>query len=332
MTLDVATVVAATGAQVLEIGADGRVEAVALSPADLERPIATVSIDSRAVTPGSLFVALQGERVDGHRFVPDALRAGACACLVAAALAGPLPAASRAAGRRYLFVVPDPLPALQQLAAYWRRRHEVEVVGITGSIGKTTTKEIVASLLAARWPVLRSQANLNTEIGLPLMLLRLGPEHRLAVLEMGMYAPGDIALLAEIARPRVGLVTNVAPIHLERMRSIERIARAKSELIAALPPDGLAVLNGDDPWTRAMALTSGLAASLLVGFARDCAYRAGQVTPRGLEGVSFTLEAEGRKLPFRTQVAGVHTLHAFLMAAAVGRARGMTWEEIREAA
>jgi UDP-N-acetylmuramoyl-tripeptide--D-alanyl-D-alanine ligase len=146
-----------------------------------------------------------------------------------------------------------------------------------------------------------------------------------------MYAPGDIGLLARTAEPRIGVVTNVAPIHLERMQTLERIARAKSELVAALPPTGIAILNGDDPWTRAMAGTSGVASVLLIGRAGDCHYRATEVTAQGLDSLALTIEAEGRRVPLRTRVPGAHTVHAFLGGVAIGRAMGMTWQEIQEA-
>ena len=154
------------------------------------------------------------------------------------------------------FVVPDSLVALQQVAAHWRAQRATVAVGITGSVGKTTTKEIVANVLAQRYNTLRSEGNLNNEIGLPLTLLRLTPEHERVVLEMGMYALGEITRLCELARPRIGVVTNVGPTHLERLGSIERIAQAKSELPQALPPaeeGGVAILNADDPLVLAMA-------------------------------------------------------------------------------
>lgn len=346
MKLSVATLLQATNARVVRVTDQGEAVPGALSPADLERVFSDVVIDSRSVSPDTLFVCLQGERRDGHAFIEQALQSGALGCLVARipdpevltagwsdSVTPGAPQSRWPAGPRgpFLFVVPDPLSALQQLANYWRRRHDVEVIGITGSIGKTTAKEILSAVLSTRWPVLRSEANLNTEIGLPLTLLRLAPEHQVAVLEMGMYAPGDIMLLAQIAEPRIGVVTNIAPIHLERMRTIRRIARAKSELVAALLPTGLAVLNGDDPWTRAMAQTSGLAPTVLVGLSSDCDYRAVDVTAHGLDGISFSIAAEGRKTFVRTHVPGVHTLHALLAAAAVGRALKMTWDELQEA-
>ncbi len=198
-------------------------------------------LDSRRITPGSCFVALRGERVDGHRFAADAVRAGAAVLLVARPVE--LPAGAATAVVR----VPDPLRALQDVAAWWRSRSAVRVVGITGSTGKTIAKEITADLLARTLSVLRNEGNLNSESGLPMTLLRLEPRHEVAVLEMSMYVEGEIARLAEIARPEVGVVLAVHPTHLQRAGSIEAIARAKAELPAALPSDGLAVLNADDP-------------------------------------------------------------------------------------
>ena len=194
------------------------------------------SVDSRRVTPGSLFVALRGERVDGHRYVIDALRAGAVAALVERPVQ--LPADLDAA----IVQVADPLTALQELAAWWRNRHGARVVGITGSTGKTIAKEIVADVLSRTLVTLRNEGNLNSETGLPMTLLRLEPRHEVAVLEMSMYTVGEIARLAEIARPEVGVVLAVHPAHLERAGSIERIAQAKAELPVSLPRDVLAVL------------------------------------------------------------------------------------------
>ena len=205
------------------------------------------AVDSRSVTPDCCFVALRGERDDGHRHVADAVRAGAAAALVERPVEVP-------AGRDVALVqVADPLVALGDLAAWWRGRHAVRVVGITGSTGKTLAKEIVADVLSRTETVLRNEGNLNSESGLPLTLLRLTDAHRVAVLEMSMYTEGEIARLAEIARPEVGIVLNVQPMHLLRAGSIEAIARAKGELPAALPADGLAVLNADDPRVAAMA-------------------------------------------------------------------------------
>jgi UDP-N-acetylmuramoyl-tripeptide--D-alanyl-D-alanine ligase len=329
VTFTLATVLAATGAHAVRLapadspgGSNGY-----LDVADLEASFSGVAIDSRRVAEGSLFVALPGERTDGHDHVGEALIRGARGALVSRLPSG-LPDAD---GNRYLLQVEDPLRALQQLAADWRSGHRARVIGITGSIGKTTTKEIVAQVLSVNGPVLKSAANLNTEIGLPLTLMDLRPEHWVAVLEMGMYAPGDIALLASIARPDIGIVTNVAPIHLERMGSIERIARAKSELVAGLDANGLAVLNGDDPWTRAMAHTSGTAPALLVGRAEDCHYRAFDLESHGLQGMTFIVNAEGQRVRFHTSIPGAHLVHALLSAIAAGRRLGLSWPALQEA-
>jgi UDP-N-acetylmuramoyl-tripeptide--D-alanyl-D-alanine ligase len=335
VTLDVAAVLNGTVAAVMVVEPDGTMTSRALQVAELQHEFAHVRIDSRSVSRADLFLALPGTRVDGHEFVEAAFAAGARGAIVSRVPAGDHQLAAREGiahpRARFLFVVPDAVAALQQLAGYWRKRHSARVIGVTGSIGKTTTKEVVSAVLATKWPVLKNSANLNTEIGLPLTLLDLEAEHRVAVLEMGMYVRGDIALLATIAQPEVGMVTTVAPVHLERMGSIEAIAREKSRLIAALPSDGLAVLNADDPWTRAMAHASGNAPTMLVGLHPDADYRACDVEARGLEGSSFTLCAGGERLEIRTTVPGTHTLHAFLGAAVVARSLDMSWAEVKDA-
>ncbi|HEX8919460.1 MAG TPA: UDP-N-acetylmuramoyl-tripeptide--D-alanyl-D-alanine ligase [Chloroflexota bacterium] len=337
MTLDLAAVLRGTHARAFRVLPDGQTSPADYLPGDVQRQIASVQVDSRAAGPGDLFIALPGERVDGHQFVGDALRLGArCAMVQWVPPAESLRDIYRDSGEewadpRSLLVVPDALLALQNLARSWRLSQTAEIIGITGSIGKTSTKEVVYSLLSQFMPALRSVANLNTEIGLPLMLLRLRPEHRVAVLEMGMYQAGDIALLARVARPRIGIVTNVGPNHLERMGTIERIARAKSELVAALPPDGLAILNGDDEWTRAMARTTGVARTVLVGLSADCHYRATDIESRSLDGMSFALQAEGQSIRLRTTVPGRHLVHAFLFGVAIAREMGIDWTSIADA-
>ena len=210
----------------------------------------SVAIDSRAALSGALFVALMGERVDGHEFVLDAAGHGARGALVREDWTAP---ATLPPGMA-LIRVPDPLAALQSFAAWWRARFDVQVVGVTGSVGKTSTKEVIAGVLSTRYNTLKSEGNLNNEIGCPLTVLRLDTEHRKAVLEMGAgYQLGELTLLCEIARPEIAVVTVVGPVHLERMGTIENIALNKSELVRALPPSGTAVLNGDDPLVRGMS-------------------------------------------------------------------------------
>jgi UDP-N-acetylmuramoyl-tripeptide--D-alanyl-D-alanine ligase len=204
------------------------------------------SIDSRTVAPGELFFAVRGERLDGHGFVASALKRGAVAAVVSRALVATLPDAALAAP---LLIAEDPLLALQALAAHVRRQWGHRVVAITGSAGKTTTKEAVAAALGAKFNVLKSQGNLNNGFGLPLQLLRLEPEHEFAVVEMGMNHAGEIATLALIASPDWGVVTNVGTAHVENFADGQAgIARAKFELVAALPANGVAFLNCDDAY------------------------------------------------------------------------------------
>ena len=279
-------------------------------------------IDSRQVQPGDLFFALRGEHQDGHDFVDDALARGAAGLVVERPLEAPPDVA--------VFQVSDSLSALQRLAAHWRARHDMRVVGVTGSVGKTTCKELIAAVLGTRWRMLKSPANLNTEIGLPLTLLELTPEHQRAVLEMAMYGPGEIDLLCRIARPQVGVVTNVGPVHLERLGSIDAIAAAKAELVTALPTDGVAVLNGDDPHVAAMASRT-KAGVLLYGRSPQCDVRGRDLASRGLDGISFRLTYGGGSAEVEAHLPGRHHLHPALAAAAVALAEGMTLDEVAAA-
>jgi len=300
-------------------------------------PITRVSIDSRTVAPGDLFVALPGTRTDGARFAGDAYARGALAALTTHV---PDPTPEQRAARRALagdaapfaaLVVPDPLAALQQAAAGWRARHSaVQVVGVTGSVGKTTTREAVAGAQAPAQPPRLAPRRDNNEIGLPLILLGLRAAHRAAVLEMGMYAPGEIAALAAVARPRIGVVTMVAPVHLERLGSIEAIAAAKAELVRALPAGGVAVLNGDDARVRAMAAATG-ARALFYGVDEDNDWRAVDIDDRGLDGLRFTLAHGEWRARIETTVVGRHVVYALLAAAAVAAALDVPRETIASA-
>src|SRR3990170_3804069 len=221
-------------------------------------------------------------------------------------------------------------PPLQRLAPYGRARHDVRVIGVTGSVGKTTCKELIAAVLGARYRVLKSPDNLNTEIGLPLTLLYLTEEHECAVLEMAMYGPGEIDLLCRIAAPQTGVVTNVGPVHLERLGSMGAIVAAKAELVEALPPDGLAVLNGDDPQVAAMA-TRTKARAILYGQSSQCEVRAGDLQGRGLEGISFRLTYGGESVAVETPLPGLHHVYPALAAAAIGLTEGLSLAEIADA-
>ena len=292
----------------------------------LERPTSVTSVigasvDSRRVTPNSCYIALQGARVDGHQFVLEALRAGASAALVDRPV-DPPPDVDAA-----IVLVADPLAALQELASWWRLRHDVRVVGITGSTGKTIAKEITADVLSRTLRTLRNEGNLNSETGLPMTLLRLEPEHEVAVLEMSMYTVGEIARLAEISRPEVGVVLAVHPAHLERAGSIERIAQAKAELPQALPSDGLAVLNADDPRVAAMrGLTR--AEVRTFGLGADADVRAADVVSRGLDGTEFTLRTPWGDRRATSAMPGRHLVPHALAAAAVAQHFGVPLDEV----
>jgi UDP-N-acetylmuramoyl-tripeptide--D-alanyl-D-alanine ligase len=282
------------------------------------------SVDSRRVTPGSLYVALRGERVDGHRFVVEALRAGAVATLVERPV--DLPPDLDAA----VIQVADPLTALQELAAWWRARHAVRVVGITGSTGKTIAKEITADVVSRTMSTLRNEGNLNSETGLPMTLLRLRAEHEVAVLEMSMYTVGEVARLAEIARPEVGVVLAVHPTHLERAGSIEAIAQGKAELPVALPPDGLAVLNADDARVAAMRDVT-RATVRTFGLATDADVRADEIVSRGLAGTEFTLLAPWGERRVLSATPGRHLVPHALAAAAVAEHFAVPLDEVAAA-
>jgi UDP-N-acetylmuramoyl-tripeptide--D-alanyl-D-alanine ligase len=281
------------------------------------------AVDSRAVEPGNLFVALPGERTDGHDHVAAAFAAGATAALVARP---PDPAGT--AGRDATVVlVDDPLRSLQAVAAAWRTRFDPLVVGITGSIAKTSTKEAVAAVLGAAMPTLRNEGNLNNEIGLPLTVLRLRARHRAAVLEMGMYVGGEIADLARIGRPEIGVVTAVQAVHLSRIGTIEEVEKAKGELVEALPADGVAILNADDERVRRMAGRTD-AEIVTYGFAADADVRAEQVVTRGVKGMAFDLVTAHGRRPARIPGLGRLAVHNALAGAAVGRAAGLPLDTI----
>jgi len=278
------------------------------------------AVDSRQVTPGCCFVALRGEHDDGHRYVAQAIAAGAVVVLVERPV--PVPA-----GHAALVEVPSTLIALQELAASWRARWPVRVVGITGSTGKTIAKEIAADVLSRGLVTLRSEGNLNSETGLPMTLLRLDAGHEVAVLEMSMYTEGEIARLAEIARPEVGVVLAVHPTHIERAGSLAAIGRAKAELPAALPRDGLAVLNADDPRVAAMRAVTA-APVRTFGLTDAAEVRATQIDSQGLAGTTFTLVAPWGTRRVRSGTPGRHLVPHALAAAALGEHFGVPLDEV----
>lgn len=295
---------------------------------DSRRPVRGAAVDSRSVRPGELFVALPGERTDGHRFLREAVMAGAAALIVAVE---PDDATRTALGDVTIVVVPDPLGALQAIAAGWRARFQPLVVAVTGSIAKTSTKEAIASVLAAQGPTVRTEGNQNNEIGLPLSLLRIGPEHANVVLEIGMYTGGEIAHLAELARPEIGVVTAIQGVHLSRIGSIEAVENAKAELVEALPAHGVAVLNADDRRVRGLSARTP-AHSVTYGFAADADVGAERVHSAGTGGMRFQLRYRGpagvERVASSVPTLGRFSVHNALAAAAVGIAAEMTIGEI----
>jgi UDP-N-acetylmuramoyl-tripeptide--D-alanyl-D-alanine ligase len=301
------------------------------------RPFTDVVVDSRLAVEGSLFVALRGERTDGHLFVGDAFRRGAQAALVQRPVdecvtlidTGQQLDTGSPPPQPVCFLVRDSLSALQKLAAYWRRQHPgSRVIGITGSVGKTTTKELIAAVLGQHFSTVKSLGNYNNEIGLPLTMLRLQPGVEWAVQEMGMYDLGEIAHLADIAQPEIGVVTNVGPTHLERLGSIERIAQAKTELVQALPSDGLAVLNGDDQRVRAMAAVTTAKKIVFYGLEPNNDVWADDLQTHGLEGLWMRFHSQGQAVHARLPILGHHSAYGALAAATVGLSLGLAWDQV----
>lgn len=291
------------------------------APADLM--FSNVCHDSRQIQRGDLFVAISGPTYDGHDFLTDAKSNGARAAIVADDKLEQI-----ADSGLPLIVVDDTVIALQRLAAYWRTLFDVSVVGVTGSMGKSSAKEVIASVLGQQFRVTRARASFNNEIGMPLTLMQINPDTNIAVLEFGgAYRFGEITELAEIARPTVGVVTNVSHSHLQRMGSLEAIAETKAELPRSLPHDGVAILNGDDFRVRAMADESP-APAIFYGLAPDCEVRAKDVESHGLDGISFTLVLDGEEQRLNVPLIGAHSVHTVLAAIAVGRWFGMGLDQM----
>jgi UDP-N-acetylmuramoyl-tripeptide--D-alanyl-D-alanine ligase len=302
-------------------------------------PLADVVIDSRQVKPGALFVALPGEYVNGHDFVGKAFELGAAVALVdqdmdlsaeVIDLREPVPPQLEAEFQPPVILrAENALETLQQAAKGWREQHDVRVIGITGSVGKSTTKELTADVLGQRYRTVRSPGNLNNEIGLPLSMLSLTDEHEHAVLEMGFYVPGEIALLCEIGQPQVGVVTNISEVHLERAGSIEAIVEGKGELVANLPasPEGVAILNYDDNRVREMAKRTE-ARVFFYGLSPEANLWASQVEGLGLEGLRCIVHYGEESVHLRVPLLGRHSVHTVLRAVAVALNEGLGWQEI----
>ena len=288
---------------------------------DLRAVVQGYSIDSRTIQPDHLFFAVKGERLDGHDFVGQALAGGAIAAVVSR------DELSRYSGKSRLLAVEDTLVALQTLALAVRRMWAKPLVGVTGSAGKTTTKEAIAHLLSTRFRVLKSEGNFNNHFGLPLMLLKLEQGHDIAVIEMGMSHAGEIAALARIAQPEIGVVTNVAPVHLEYFKDIAGIARAKYELVESLPAHGTAVLNADDPYVAQFGRDF-KGEVLLYGLRATADVRAEEIVHLPSGGCTFSLVAGGCREVVELPLLGAHNIHNALAGAAVALERGLTPSEV----
>ena len=308
-------------------------------PTNAEMVITEASVDSRQVISGSLFVALTGEHVNGHQFVGDAFQRGASLALICQDISGSFRILDLRSGLLaspfempeipFCIRVDDSLKALQQIARFWRHQLSLRVIGITGSVGKSTTKELVAEVLSQRYHTLKNSGNWNNEIGLPLTLLRLSKGHERAVLEMGFYYPGEISFLCDLASPQVGVITNIGTVHAERAGSQEVIARGKAELVKALPPapEGVAVLNIDDPLVRQMANET-QARVFYYGLDPQANLWADGVEGLGLEGIRFRLHYHHEIIHMHVPLIGRHSVHTALRAASVGLVEGLSWQDI----
>ncbi len=299
---------------------------------DPTKPIRGVSVDSRTVRPGDLFVALPGTRTDGHLYLSEAFARGAHGALIAADKLIHLPEIAEEGGRATnCIAVPDPLTALQELARAHRQRFGIPVVGITGSSGKTTTKELLAALLSERYRTYWSPGNYNSEIGLPLALLEMPAEAEVGVFELALQRPGDIALLAGILRPTIGLLTAIGDAHLGFFRDREELARAKWALVESLPEDAWAVLNLDTPF---VADWIGSLTCRTVGFGidhPDATVRAVGIEDTSCEGLSFEIVTPTERFPIRTPLLGRLNVYNVLGAVATARELGVPVSRIQRA-
>jgi len=284
--------------------------------AEKDAQITGWSVDSRTVAGGDLFFALRGPNHDGNAYVADALRKGAVAAIADRPAEGPVPGA--------VLVVPDALGALQDISSWARSEWGGDVVGVTGSAGKTSTKDVIAAMLNVNMPVGKTIGNLNNHVGVPLSILRLPRQARVAVLEMGMNHAGEIKRLCEIARPRIGVVTNVGHAHVEYFDSIEGVAAAKRELIEGLPPEGVAVLNADDARVARFG-EAHRGRTLTFGFSDGADLRAEEMK-HTTEGVRFRVNG----VQFETGLQGRHSVLNILAGLAVASIYGIAPEQLTE--
>ena len=293
-----------------------------------DRRFDAIGIDSRQIRPTEVFVAIRGAVHDGHRFIPEVLGRGVRGLVVGRDRLDALPSDLRASETIACVAVADTLTALGDLAAYHRRRSRAAVVAITGSNGKTSTRRMTASVLSRRFTVLEPIQNLNNQIGVPLTLFNLEPRHDWAVLELGTNTPGEIARLAEICTPEVGLITNIGPAHLEGLGSLEGVLAEKSSLLSGLAPRGRAVLNADDRLLQRLVAQRD-AETLLFGLAPEADVRAEAIRETD-RGIAFELVVAARRTAVHLPTHGRFMVHNALAAAAVGHLLGLSLDDIRD--
>lgn len=290
----------------------------------IDDSISGISIDTRTIQPGEAFIALAGENFDGHDFLNHALAKGAKTLIVKPQYRHMIEQVEIA----NIITVDSPLKALQDLAHYHLNKLKPKVIGVTGSTGKTTTKELIASVLSQKYGVLKTAGNFNNEIGLPLTILNLNKDHQIAVLEMGMSGLGEIKRLAQIAPPDIAIITNIGLTHLEKLGSIEGIVQAKGELLEALNQEGLAILNGDDPQTKKLIAKAKSSLCLVGEKDKTVDLRAFNIQSAGEQGVKFALEQNGESFDLFVPIPGKHNVINSLFAVAVGLSLGLSLEEI----
>ena len=290
---------------------------------DMELTVSGVDTDSRDIHPGSLFIPLVGERFDGHAYITSALEAGAAGCLTARV---------RTDYRedKFYIQVGNTERALRDLAAWYKNRFQIPFVGITGSVGKTTAKDMIAAVLSVKYKVLKTEGNFNNNIGLPLTLLRLDHTHQVGVLEMGMDKPGEIDYLSDIVRPEVGVITNIGDAHIEKLGSRENIFRAKCELLPNIRKEGgLVVLNADDPMLTTLQGNTPVQA-VFCGKAENADYRAQVTGGDGVSHIHCHVTTPNMERDIRIPALGEHMIYPTLIAAAVGEHFGLTSDEIED--
>lgn len=286
----------------------------------LSREVSCVVIDSRKIQKDGLFIAIRGARVDGHTFIPQVMEKGAL-CSVSEQDLGDVP---------YPYIKVDSCEqALKDIAEHYRRSLDIKVVGISGSVGKTSTKEMIASVLSQKYNVLKTERNFNNEIGLPLTVFNLREEHEVAVLEMGISGFGEMTRLARIARPDICVITNIGVAHIENLGSRDGILRAKTEMFAFMNPDGTIILNGDDDKLRGFTPDNGIQ-PVYFGLDPSCPYHAEQIRNMGLKGTTAEFVTPSERFEAHISIPGDHMVYNALAGIAAGQALGMTTDEIRQ--